>query len=204
MARRERVGHGEVDERRRRRVGDRRTVTLDPLLQRARDALRDQDRDGDARPEPGPAPGEARDRDRDREPDEAERAGVRERLEQRVQHADAGCSTTQSLSSRSRPPTRGSETGSCCLVDSISERGSNGLPMKPCDAARRSLGRRLLVDLARNMITGIAPTPCAPGPGAASPSRRPAASSRRAGSGRATPRSSASSPSSALPASRTS
>ena len=39
------------------------------------------------------------------------------------------------------------QTGSCCFVDSISERGSNGLPMKPCDAARLGVAGRALVHL---------------------------------------------------------
>ena len=86
---------------------------------------------GDARPEPGAAPGEARDRNRDREPDEAERARVRERLEERVEHAEPVVDDPVPELAVEAAQRGRYETGSCCFVDSISERGSNGLPMKP-------------------------------------------------------------------------
>ena len=181
---------------------ERRPVAADHALSAPETLSRDEDRDAtrvqsQGRRHENPESATAID-----EPDDAEGADEREPLEERIEHADAVLDDP--VLELAVEADRGVvETGSSCFVDSISERGSNGLPMKPARRATAASAAARSSTLPLNMITGIAPTPCAPARGAASPSRRPAASSRRAGSGRASSSSSAASPSSALPASRT-
>src|SRR6187399_693791 len=95
------------------------------------------------------------------------------------------------------------QVGRSCLVDSISCRGSNGLPMKPRAPRALASSSEASSTLPLNITTGIDPTPCCSCTrrSISQPSTFGIITSSRMRSGGSC--SSAASPSSALPASRT-
>jgi hypothetical protein len=124
VAGRKRVVPRHVDERVGVPIRHRRPVTLDHLLEPARDKVGGSYSECDQHEEDGSAPEEGCER-REHQPHEPGGAKPRESDEERVQPADALLH---------HPPldvaVEGDQVGSSCFVDSISCSGSNGFPRK--------------------------------------------------------------------------